>query len=193
MSTEIECKLQRKGGTEVKLDKTTYHFAPREDGAHVADVENEAHVDKFLSIPEGYRMYRGQAAAAPIEPAAPVTPADVIEPVAANIADTILLGSSVHPATFNINGKTYALGDVVALAQAATGLNVAEWNELDDASRADMIDEQLELLNADTSGDGVVDPSEERAALAAQYRDKFDKAPHGKWTIERIREELAKA
>lgn len=61
--TAIECKLIREGGTIVPLDGIEYHFAPQADGAHVALVENEDHADRFLSITEGYRLYRGAVAA----------------------------------------------------------------------------------------------------------------------------------
>lgn len=67
---KIECKLLREGGTVVELDGIEYHFAPQADGAHVAEVQDERHQDKLLAISEGYRLYRGKAAAeARIEPA----------------------------------------------------------------------------------------------------------------------------
>lgn len=189
---DIECKLKREGGTRAAIDKTEYHFAPRDDGAHVAFVADEAHADRFLAIPEAYKVYRGKAAA-PVarKAAAPVVPVaePKAEPEAPLVHDT-LYGSSAHPASFDINGKTYSLGDVVALAHAASGLDTKEWNELEDDSRADLIDEQLDILNADTSGDGVVDNTEERAALAAKFKEKFGKAPHHKLSAEKIRAQL---
>lgn len=57
----IECKLIREGGTTADIDGVEYHFAPQADGAHVADVENEDHVDRFLGIGEAYKLYRGKA------------------------------------------------------------------------------------------------------------------------------------
>lgn len=185
---DIECKLKREGGTHVDIEAVKYHFAPRADGAHVAAVASEAHQDLFLAIPEAYRVYRGKAAA-PAPVTAPVI-APALAPVQPAPTTDILLGSSVHPASFDINGKTYALGDIVALAQAGSGLDAKEWNELEDESRADLIDEQLDKLNG---GDGEPDQSEERAALAAEYREKFGKAPHGKWNAAKIREQLAAA
>lgn len=79
--TAIECKLLREGGSFVLLGTTEYHFAPQEDGAHVAFVKDEEHVDILLSIREAYRLYRGAAKAqAQVEaPAAPEAPA-TIEP-----------------------------------------------------------------------------------------------------------------
>lgn len=185
---DIECKLKREGGSRIPLDNIEYHFAPLADGAHVAAVENEDHQDRFLSITEGYRLYRGgeKPVAAPIE-VAPVAPA---EPVAEPAAPAGLLGSDVHPASFDINGKTYSLGDVVALAHKGSGLDVQEWNELEAASRHDLIDEVLDTLEADTNGDGTVDNAEERAALVEQYKAKFNKSP-GNMGVAKLREKLA--
>lgn len=105
---KIECKLQRAGGTIVDIGGTEYHFKPGADGAHVADIENDEHIDRFLAIAEAYRLYR-EAKSEPVE------------------------------------------GDV--------------------------------------DGDGDAD----RADLVLQYKDKFGKAPHGKWSADKIRAELAAA
>jgi hypothetical protein len=202
---DIECKLKREGGSHVPIDNVTYHFVPLPDGAHVAAVASEAHQDRFLGIPEAYRVYRGkeQPASTPVVtktysdgvkatgpgPLPDLSPA--ILPISgAHVGGPLLLGSSVHPASFDIHGKTWSLGDVVALTHRESGLDAAEWNELAEETRADLIDEQLDRLNADLNGDGVVDQSEERAALAAKYKDKFGKAPHHKWAAAKIREAL---
>ncbi len=77
MTTHVECKLIREGGTFASTpDGTEYHFAPQADGAHVAAIDDADHADLFLSIREGYRLYRGAAkveapAAAPVEQAEP--------------------------------------------------------------------------------------------------------------------------
>ena len=54
---KIECILKREGGSKVEIGGTEYHFAPQPDGAHVAEVSNNGHIQRFLSIPEGYRIY----------------------------------------------------------------------------------------------------------------------------------------
>lgn len=61
----IECKLHREGGTHAEIDGVTYHFKPRSDGAHVARVDRDDHIERFLAIPEGYRLYRPAQGAAP--------------------------------------------------------------------------------------------------------------------------------
>lgn len=54
---QIECTLIRNGGTHAEIDGTDYHFAPQDDGAHVCEVENPEHAQRFLSITEAYRIY----------------------------------------------------------------------------------------------------------------------------------------
>ena len=55
---KIECVLKRQNGTVAEIDGINYHFAPQVDGAHVAVIEEVAHIERFLAIPEGYRIYR---------------------------------------------------------------------------------------------------------------------------------------
>lgn len=55
---KIECKNKREGGSLIDIGGTEYHFKPQADGAHVADVAYEEHVERFLSIPEAYCIYR---------------------------------------------------------------------------------------------------------------------------------------
>lgn len=59
---QIECVLKRDGGTQVTLGAARYHFQPQADGAHVATVDDDAHIERFLALPEGYRIYRGAKA-----------------------------------------------------------------------------------------------------------------------------------
>lgn len=54
---KIECILKREGGSKVEIGGTEYHFVQQPDGAHVAEVSNNGHIQRFLSIPEGYRIY----------------------------------------------------------------------------------------------------------------------------------------
>ena len=59
MSTiTIESKIKRTGGTRgVVIGETSYDFMPNAEGAHVCDIENPEHAQRFLGIPEGYRIY----------------------------------------------------------------------------------------------------------------------------------------
>ncbi|MDF3073459.1 MAG: hypothetical protein K0S54_1126 [Alphaproteobacteria bacterium] len=198
---DIECKLKREGGTHVELGKIDYHFAPLADGAHVADVQDDEHVARFLSIPEGYRIYKGgeKPVAAPVEtkayvknyPDGSVAVGDVQLPDLSPAQQDILLGSDSHPANFTIHGKTYQLGEIVARAHKASGLDVQEWNELEGPTREDLIDEVLDGLQADVNGDGKVDGKDERAALVEQHVAKFGVKPHHNVSVENLRKKLA--
>ena len=174
----IECKLHREGGTKVQLNGKEYHFAPQPDGSHVAEVTDEDHIAQLLAIPEGYKIHGLKKAEQPAKKSA-------------STEDVVLLGSSEHPASFEINGKTYQLGEVVALAHTASGLSAKEWNELSEDARADLIDEELDKLAADKNGDGKVDGAEEMAALREQYKAKFGQAPHHAMKADSIRKKLA--
>jgi hypothetical protein len=188
---QIKSIIERKNGHSVDLDGVTYEFLPSGNPPYVADVTNEAHIARLLAIPEGYKVLLVEGQAAPV---LPVTPA---EPKQEQI---ILLGSDVHPSAFEIHGKEYSLGEIVQRAFESFDANHQAWNLLDEGERADLIDAELNKLEeagpvnpADTNGDGVVDASEERAALVAQYEAKFGKKPHHKAGIEKIRAELEAA
>lgn len=71
---KIESIIQRSQGTTVQIGDQNYHFAPGEDGRHVCDVEDEAHINRFLSIKEGYRAVDVVVAASPVPPVPPVDP-----------------------------------------------------------------------------------------------------------------------
>lgn len=58
---KVECKLKRDGGTKIDLDGVEYHFKPLKDGAHVAEVTDEAHLERLQQIPEAYKPYKGEA------------------------------------------------------------------------------------------------------------------------------------
>ncbi|WRQ05513.1 DNA polymerase [Ralstonia phage AhaGv] len=175
---QIECILKRQGGTKVTLEGVEYHFAPLEDAAHVAEVESEPHVKRLLSIDEAYRPYRPASATG--------TPQTVVPTNKLAAPPPFLLGSDVHPAVIDLgDSRTVQLGEVVARAHAASGLTVEQWNALDADARHAQIDAML-----DTMADEMPQ-APDRTALAEQYKVKFGKAPHGKWTVETIQQKLA--
>lgn len=69
---KIECKLKREGGSVIELGGVEYHFKPQADGAHVDDVAYEEHIERFLSIPEAYCIYKPGTAVKEAPAAAPV-------------------------------------------------------------------------------------------------------------------------
>lgn len=187
---KIECILHRPGGTVVEFPGKTYHFQPQDDGRHVADVEIEAHIERLLSIPEAYRLFRTRETD---EAALVVTPATDNPPDVTIEGD--LLASSGYPETFDINGKTYALGDIVAHAFKDSGLTTDDWNGLDEDTRATKIDIVLDALEAgeveiaETGADTEKADDQvksEREALVAQYREKFGKNP-GRMSEDRMK------
>lgn len=81
----INLSIRRKNGSKIEMaDGTVLHFKPDADGDHVADVEDEAHIECLLRIPE-YKIKRTKqtAPSAPvIEPGQNSTPAQPTEPAA---------------------------------------------------------------------------------------------------------------
>ena len=73
----IKCKLKREGGSKIKIGGEEYHFAPDDNGDHVAEVTNEAHANRFLEISEAYeavgakKQVKAVQAQAPTEPGNP--------------------------------------------------------------------------------------------------------------------------
>lgn len=197
---KIECILQRKGGTVVEMPGKTYHFAPQEDGKHVADVAIEAHVERFLAIPEAYRLLRTAAAEQPatFAPKTEVAPITLPENVA-------LLGADGYPADFTIEGKTYSIDAIKLRAFADSGLTPENWNDLPDDTRALKLDMVLDGI---ADGEIVVSeappatpaPQEAvqqtaaeptRAELVAQYEAKFGKKPANNIGVETLKAKLA--
>jgi hypothetical protein len=171
---DIECILKREGGSKIDLDGTTYHFKPNTVGAHVADVEDKAHRNRFLAISEGYQIYDG---------------ALMPNSAGKNENPTVLNGSDNFPATFEIAGNTYSLGDIVAKAYITAGLTPEAWNELPVEDRDALIDAELDsIAEANAGGDST---DAELEAAKAAYKQKFGKLPHYRWSVEKITEALA--
>jgi hypothetical protein len=160
---KIKCILLRQGGTHVELRGTNYHFAPQADGQHVAEVTDEAHIARFLSIPEAYRVVVEAAPAAPTPVAAPISaPTAALNP---GVTDPALLGVNAAwtPPPVPPQGGEQGNG----------GSNGGSLESGD--------------------GDPVTDTSELRAMLAAQYKERFGRLPHGKWDAAKIDAELKKS
>lgn len=91
-------------------------------------------------------LHRGKAVLVtgsdlPAQEAAPV-----VQPPAPAIP--CLLGSSILPSVLNIGGQDVQLGAVVGAAQEASGLTVEEWNALDQEDREDLLDDQVNVMQA---------------------------------------------
>lgn len=140
----IECILKREGGTTTDIGGIQYHFEPLADGAHVADVTEESHIDRFLAIPEGYKVYHGKE-----EPKGEAkqigerTAAPASDP-APSKTEAPLAGSEQLPPQFDIGGKVVTQLEAVKAAFEASGMTSDEWNELDDDERVAKIEIALD-------------------------------------------------
>lgn len=78
----IRCKIERRAGTQVSLDDTTYNFQPLEPDTprspHVAKVDNEEHIARLLSISEAYVFFKAEAPQT-VQETAPQAAAPVIQ------------------------------------------------------------------------------------------------------------------
>lgn len=222
---KIESIIKRDPPTEVVLGDTTYKFKPDDQGKHVAEVTDKHHIARLLSIVEGFQLADGEQTL----PNGVKTELNkeleerTKQPVIIPVDENVLKGSAVHPATFDIKGEQFSIEDVIALAHEESGMTTAEWNEMPDEARHQLIDAILDAMageqsedNDDASDDSqdgqpAADPAAEaaaaeaaakvddkaqhdaeREAVALEYKTKTGKLPHYKWTIEKIRAELAK-
>lgn len=144
-------------GSEIDLPGGQFTPVLEEDGEQVVEVTDPAHIARLLEIREGFAEYT------PGEPAAAAKKAaDRLADETKPVVDVVLVGSSVHPATFEIGGQTFQLGNVVAMAHTTSGLSVADWNALPDDERHDRIDAELDRLQAEAEaaqGDGDTKPA----------------------------------
>lgn len=145
---KIECILRRDPPAVVTLGATAYQFQPDEQGRHVCDVEDNAHLARLLSISEAYRL-PGDAPIpqalipAIVEQSLPTTAATL-----APVDEHLIKGSTVHPATFDLgNNAVTDLDDVVAHALELSGLTTMEWDGLPDEDRHALIDVALDAMD----------------------------------------------
>lgn len=159
---KIECVLHREGGTHVELGGIDYHFEPVADGAHVADVKEEAHIDRFLSIPESFKLYHGKAAPKGEPKAAAAKPASAPVNDAGTQTTAMLAGSEELPPQFEIGERVVTQLEAVQAAFAASGLTSDQWNELGDDERAAKIEIALdEMADAAEAGNDDTGEGEE--------------------------------
>jgi hypothetical protein len=73
----IESIIQRSNGTHVTLGGVSYHFRPRKKGgAHTCIVNDKQHIQRFLSITEGYRIASSDKQPVSKHPDLPLSPGD---------------------------------------------------------------------------------------------------------------------
>lgn len=145
---KIECILRRTPPTTVILGATAYQFKPDEHGRHVCDVEDNAHLARLLSITEAYRLPNDEPIPQALIPAIVEQSLPTAAPILAPVDESIIKGSAVHPATFDLGGPEPAsIDDVVFHALTLSGLTTPEWNSLPDEDRHNFIDLALDDLD----------------------------------------------
>ena len=72
---KIISKIKRELGTNVTLDGVRYHFGPEND--HTCEVENPRHIERFLSIPEGFTTPAKREPELPAVGPAPAEPSPI--------------------------------------------------------------------------------------------------------------------
>jgi len=168
---KIESIIRRKNGTRVVLDDQVYHFKPTsEDERHIAEVSIRKHIQRFLSIPEGFQpaeIDESHVSPAPVQS----SPLNADQPVLGTLA-------GVQNSDMEIEGAGGLADEELAKATQADPVNDAD---TDGNGNGDETKE-------DAGGDHPV--TLDREALAEQYKARFKKAPHHKLTAERIKQIL---
>lgn len=210
---KIESIIKRDPPTEVLLGDTAYKFQPDSKGRHVCDVTDKAHIARLLSIAEGFQIPYDEDAPKVDVPPVIDPPVQTVQPTFQPTQDPdVLLGADGYPDVIDLgNGKTADIADVIADAHELSGLTTADWNTLPLEVRTGLIDAVLDAL-ADSEEEAPKDAANddqppatdkppvddkaqyeaEREALALEYKAKFGSKPHYKWTMDKIRDELAK-
>lgn len=149
---KIECILRRDPPTVVVLGNMSgqvqYKFLPDEQGRHVCEVNDPAHLARLLSISEAYRLPGDEPIPQDLIPAIVEHSIPTAAATLAPIDEYAIRGSTVHPATFDLGGtEPTELADVVAHALDLSGLPTSEWNSLPDEDRHTFIDLALDDLD----------------------------------------------
>ena len=170
----IESKIRRLAGTSVILGMIAYHFRPDALGRHVADVEDEDHLSRFLSIPEGFRVAPPLAAPVDVQPI-PVQPA-ALPPVPADPTPPVVPTEPVSaPPTSAI--------PVAAVVDDEDGQHegVADDGAAEDGGNGDGAEE----VDAETAKQA------RRDELAAEYKALFGRKPAYNKTVESMARDIA--
>lgn len=176
---KIESILRRKNGTKTTLGLTTYHFAPTDtDPRHIAEVTDKAHIQRFLSIPEGFRLVDA-APAAKSEPAN--KPIKQAEP---------LLGHDLNPAEIEIAGQSYKTVELVTAAFTESGLSIDDWNAQGMEQVQAILDAKVEKIAADAVVEGAGNAANAAATGEAPAATGDNQAPAGSPEKEVTKDEL---
>lgn len=152
---------QEYDGTRVLMGRTWYHFrAPADDtsGPQVAEVKDEGHIKRFLSIPE------------------------YIEVGGEREAPAVLTTS--HPAMVDLGTRQMPIEQVVAAVIDALGTTAGDWNKMSEQDRFDQVEAWVQENSEPVADEGDderiirIDPKSLTAAekLTGQPEDTVTKA-----------------
>lgn len=141
----IECLIKRPGGSHVDLDGTQYHFKPDAADRHTADVMIDAHVDRFLSISDAYRVARAMTAPAAAVGIAKLAP----QSGHANTAPQVIAAATLAPQTQDPSHAPVSSEDNSATDAETEAASVAP-EESDDLDA--MTEDQVRAEYASTYG-----------------------------------------
>jgi hypothetical protein len=160
---KIQCLLKREGGTKIEIGGKDYHFQPQADGTHVAEVKDQSHIKRLLSIKEAYRAVDLQAPLQTTDEQTPLTPATPATPETEKTPDPALTASDTA-------GNQSTDSTSLPAPDSTTGLTVpATETENKDAPEADKVVEPA-------LSDKIAEPAQEaKAEVKAEIVD--DPAP----------------
>lgn len=167
---EIESIIRRIGGTVIHIGEAMYHFHERADGAHVAEVEDQDHVDRLLGIREGFRVARDLKAGVAIPPKIiPQTQRTTPPAEAPKVQEPAKPVDQTQGAEGD--GQTEDGDD----AGEDEGDDEGDADTSDESDASDEGDETEETEETEQSGDDLTTLN--REALAAKYAEKFGAPP----------------
>lgn len=178
----VECKLLRKGGTIVPMPRigapdAIYHFTGSEKGPHVAEVEDEDHLARFLAIPDGYRVARPTGAGFSL-PAAAVALGDKA------IDDPKAVADPLDEAVVSLATENATLKAMLAELMAAKAEPVAATEPVEpDAEPVDPVEPIAP----------PAEPDPELEAARDEFKALFDREPNPRTSLAKLRERIAEA
>lgn len=158
----IQCILKREGGTQVQMEEVVYHFKPTpRDPRHLAEVLIQAHAERFLAISEGYRMADGQMLAKKVE-----------EPE--NLEGRLFL-STAHASQFELaDGSMVSLFELTEHAYRESAMTLYEWNNQEDESLYEALDQALKELNEGALAELAKSPSIRPTPVVVEEEEEED-------------------
>lgn len=165
----IEHTTKRPKGSIHNIDGNDYHFKPNFEGAHVAEVDNPAHIQRFLSI-ASFRLYLPDT-----NTQHPAQGTSLSAAVAAFVAET-----NDNAGDFIVNGS-----DLAARPVMGTGIEPDEAQDDEGEGDGDQGDDEAQPPK----------PLEEAPddVLEGLYFKAYDKKPHHKFSREKIIDMIRKA